>query len=129
MTTWGADPSPRGTCLTSPLLGSSRPSAPWPCAVYQTVPSGAGATSCGPAPSGTGKYCTVSAWADEAAKQPSMANAAIILMRASSDVGRDNTDMCCPCPVRNGITAGLQHLTGAAVDSRQVASGAGGFVM
>ena len=35
-----------------PVSGSSRPSAPVSCAVYQTVPSGAGATSCGCVPGG-----------------------------------------------------------------------------
>ena len=42
-----------------PVSGSSRPSAPVSCAVYQTVPSAAGATSCGCEPAGTGNSRTV----------------------------------------------------------------------
>src|SRR5262245_48661927 len=74
MTPCGAELSPSGICFATPVLGSRRPSAPTPCAVYQTVPSGAGATSCGPAPAGTGKYCTLSALDGDAAtaKQASM---------------------------------------------------------
>ncbi|HEX6028422.1 MAG TPA: hypothetical protein VFY64_05220 [Nitrososphaeraceae archaeon] len=34
------------------MAGSKRPNSPDPCAVYQTVPSGAGATSCGREPEG-----------------------------------------------------------------------------
>ena len=47
-----------------PVFGSSMPSAPCDCAVYQTVPSGAGATSCGCAPCGTSKVltCAAGAW-------------------------------------------------------------------
>ena len=41
--------------LACPVAGSNRPKAPCRWAVYQTVPSGAGATSCGPEPAGTGK--------------------------------------------------------------------------
>ena len=36
-----------------PVAGSSQPSSPDPCAVYQTPPSRAGATSCGRLPAGT----------------------------------------------------------------------------
>src|SRR5690242_8296131 len=53
MTPCGAEPGPSGICRVSPVLGSSWPNAPARCAVYQIVPSGAGATSCGPEPGGT----------------------------------------------------------------------------
>src|SRR5688572_21582231 len=54
MTPCGAEPSPSGISLTSPVSGSSRPNLPMCCAVYQTDPSGAGATSWGCEPAGTG---------------------------------------------------------------------------
>src|SRR5262245_34328887 len=53
MTPWGADPAPRRMCLVFPVTGSSRPRAPVACAVYQTNPSGEGATSWGCDPDGT----------------------------------------------------------------------------
>src|SRR5690606_32459334 len=55
MTPCGADPAPSGISRTSPDSGSSQPSVPlrWP--VYHTPPSAAGATSCGPLPTTTGK--------------------------------------------------------------------------
>src|SRR5688572_9747945 len=49
----GAEPSPSGTCRILPVFGSRMPSAPCRCAVYQMVPSGAGATSWTRAPSGS----------------------------------------------------------------------------
>src|SRR5438067_1074122 len=54
ITPCGAEPPPSLTCLVRPVDGSSQPSSPdrWP--VYQTPPSAAGATSCGPEPGGTG---------------------------------------------------------------------------
>ena len=55
ITPCGADPAPSGISSTSPVRGSSRPSSPVCCAVYQTRrPSRAGATSCGCEPAGTG---------------------------------------------------------------------------
>src|SRR5687767_2283800 len=59
MTPCGAEPWPSGISLTSPLRGSSQPSLPAPCAVYQTPPSDAGATSCGREPLGTAYACTL----------------------------------------------------------------------
>src|SRR5207249_10902772 len=50
MTPCGAEPGPSLTALVCPVLGSSQPSSPESCAVYQTPPSAAGATSCGPWP-------------------------------------------------------------------------------
>ncbi len=41
-------------CSVFPVFASSQPSSPEPCAVYQTPPSLAGATSCGLFPAGTG---------------------------------------------------------------------------
>src|SRR3954447_4569190 len=61
MTPCGAEPLPSGTCRTAPVAGSMTPSAPEPCAEYQILPSGAGATSWGPAPSGSWKTFTSSA--------------------------------------------------------------------
>ncbi len=54
MTPWGAAPAPSLTEVTAPVAGSSRPSSPMAWAVYQTDPSGAGATSWGREPAGTG---------------------------------------------------------------------------
>ena len=54
ITPCGADPLPSLTDLTVPVAGSSRPSSPMAWAVYQTDPSGAGATSWGREPAGTG---------------------------------------------------------------------------
>ena len=54
ITPWGLDPGPRGMWRVAPVAGSRRPSAPAFWAVYQTLPSGAGATSCGWEPAGTG---------------------------------------------------------------------------
>jgi hypothetical protein len=54
ITPCGADPAPSGISRTSPLAGSSQPRRPVACAVYQTPPSAAGATSCGWLPAGTG---------------------------------------------------------------------------
>src|SRR3954447_7833867 len=53
MTPCGADPWPSLISRIAPVAGSRRPSSPasWP--VYQTLPSGAGATSCGVVPRGT----------------------------------------------------------------------------
>src|SRR2546430_3071600 len=53
MTPWGAEPLPRATSSTRPVAGSRRPSLPVDCAVYQTLPSVATATSCGCDPAGT----------------------------------------------------------------------------
>ena len=61
ITPCGAAPAPRDICVVLPVFGSRMPIAPWLCAVYQTVPSGAGATSCGCAPCGTSKYLTSAA--------------------------------------------------------------------
>ncbi len=49
----GAELVPSLICFTAPVLGSSRPSAPCPCAVYQTMPSAETATSCGREPAVT----------------------------------------------------------------------------
>src|SRR5947207_14357873 len=57
MTPCGADLAPSLTALVTPNLGSSHPSSPESCAVYQTPPSRAGATSCGPWPLVTGYSC------------------------------------------------------------------------
>jgi hypothetical protein len=54
MTPCGLEPGPRPVCRVCPETGSSQPSSPEDCAVYQTPPSTAGATSCGPDPPGTG---------------------------------------------------------------------------
>jgi len=58
ITPCGAEPSPSAISSFLPVLGSRRPRKPlrWP--VYQTVPSGAGATSWGRDPGVTGKYET-----------------------------------------------------------------------
>ena len=61
ITPCGADPSPSLMWRVSPLAGSSRPNSPEPWAVYQTAPSGAGATSCGCEPAGTGYSCSTGA--------------------------------------------------------------------
>src|SRR6185437_13843921 len=63
ITPCGAEPAPSAICSTRPLATSSRPSAPCPCAVYQTGPPGfgSGATSCGRAPFGTSKVRTSAA--------------------------------------------------------------------
>src|SRR5688500_2515139 len=61
MTPCGAEPSPRATCRVRPVSGSSQPSSPDPCAVYQTPPSRAGATSWGLLPAGTRYSRTLSA--------------------------------------------------------------------
>jgi len=45
ITPWGLDPGPREMWRVDPVAGSSRPNAPAFWAVYQTLPSGAGATS------------------------------------------------------------------------------------
>ena len=60
MTPWGADPAPSGIVRTLPVAGSRWPSVPscWP--VYQTPPSGAGATSCGCEPATTSNSRTLS---------------------------------------------------------------------
>ena len=42
ITPCGAEPSPSGTCVVLPVAGSSRPSSPECCAVYQTRPVGRG---------------------------------------------------------------------------------------
>src|SRR4051812_41351104 len=59
ITPCGAEPLPSLIWRVSPVAGLSLPSSPLRCAVYQTVPSGAGATSCGPEPAGTAYSCTV----------------------------------------------------------------------
>src|SRR5687768_2993857 len=61
MTPCGAEPSPRGTWRTWPVFGSRIPSAPWRWAVYQILPSGAGATSWGREPAGSWKTLVVAA--------------------------------------------------------------------
>ncbi len=53
ITPCGAEPMPSAMCSVLPVFGSRRPSSPLRCAVYQTVPSGAGATSWGCEPFGT----------------------------------------------------------------------------
>src|SRR5207245_6805956 len=63
MTPCGREPAPRAICRVAPL-GSRRPSAPCACAVYQTPPSTAGATSCGCAPFGTAYRSMTSSLAD-----------------------------------------------------------------
>src|SRR2546428_4289857 len=57
ITPCGADPVPSSIAFVVPVLGSSQPSSPESCAVYQTPPSRAGATSCGPWPGGNGNSC------------------------------------------------------------------------
>src|SRR3954466_15862809 len=57
MTPWGAGLGPGLIAFSTPTLGSSQPSSPESCAVYQTPPSLAGATSCGPCPRVTGYSC------------------------------------------------------------------------
>jgi hypothetical protein len=54
ITPWGAEPSPSFTREMPPWAGSRRPSSPMAWAVYQTIPLGAGATSWGREPAGTG---------------------------------------------------------------------------
>src|ERR687898_3612746 len=83
MTPWGAEPAPSATCFVLPERGSSQPSRPEPCAVYQTPPSLAGATSCGCVPLGTANSRTrgwlaaeVAALADAAASSAAKATAA-----------------------------------------------------
>ncbi len=53
MTPWGAEPAPSAMRRIAPVAGSSQPSSPVCCPVYQTPPSAAGATSCGCDPAGT----------------------------------------------------------------------------
>src|SRR5215211_1307347 len=65
ITPWGAEPSPSSTSSTRPFSGSRCPSLPAFCAVYQTVPSDATATSCGCDPAGT-SYSRTAAGADVA---------------------------------------------------------------
>src|SRR5581483_4548518 len=93
MTPCGAERWPSalsGIQRDSPVIGSSQPSAPPACAVYQTPPSAAGATSCGPAPSGSGNSWVsrlAGAKADAAAAgetRPSSAVLAISAERISS---------------------------------------------
>src|SRR5206468_8044421 len=50
ITPCGADPVPSFVAFVAPVFGSSQPNSPESCAVYQTPPSRAGATSCGPWP-------------------------------------------------------------------------------
>src|SRR5204863_1476069 len=57
ITPCGAEPAPSLYAFVTPNLGSSHPSSPDSCAVYQTPPSRAGATSCGPWPRGTLNSC------------------------------------------------------------------------
>src|SRR6185312_893441 len=64
ITPCGAESPPSDICTVFFVFGSSSPSAPCDCAVYQTPPSGAGATSCGCAPEGTAKYRTSAARAE-----------------------------------------------------------------
>src|SRR4051794_1380842 len=63
MTPCGAEPWPSLISRIAPVAGSRRPSSPasWP--VYQTLPSGAGATSCGVVPRGT-RYSRTSTFTD-----------------------------------------------------------------
>ena len=68
ITPCGADPSPSGTSSVRPVSGSRRPNRPVACAVYQTVPSLAGATSWGWEPSGTGYSCSRTAASAAAAE-------------------------------------------------------------
>ena len=42
-----------------PVVGSNRPNSPNPCEVYQTLPSSAGATSCGREPGGMRNSCNI----------------------------------------------------------------------
>jgi hypothetical protein len=79
ITPCGADPAPSLIARTSPLAGSSQPSSPLPCAVYQTPPSAAGATSCGRDPAGSG-YVAIS-------KVGSAADAAGTALALGSRVG------------------------------------------
>src|SRR5262249_49640486 len=58
ITPCGAGPRPSRTTGDSPLPGSRRPRFPLCWAVNQTLPSGAGATSCGPEPRGTAYSCS-----------------------------------------------------------------------
>src|SRR2546425_1887916 len=64
MTPCGAEPGPSLIALVCPVLGSSQPSSPESCAVYQTPPSAAGATSCGPWPRVTGNSCSTNSAED-----------------------------------------------------------------
>src|SRR3989442_15277050 len=61
ITPCGADPAPSFTMRVAPVFGSRYPSSPVRCAVYQTPPSAAGATSCGPWPRPTGNSASLTA--------------------------------------------------------------------
>jgi len=59
MTPCGAEPLPSAMVWVLPVLGSNSPNSPDPCAVYQTDPFCAGATSCGAEPDGTRNSCRI----------------------------------------------------------------------
>src|SRR5918998_2939652 len=67
ITPCGAEPLPSSTWKVLPVAGSRLPSSPDAWAVYHTVPSGAGATSCGCEPAGTAYSCKVGSTATTSA--------------------------------------------------------------
>src|SRR5712692_5371534 len=75
ITPCGRDFSPSLMRRTCPVWGSSRPSSPERWATYQTPPSGAGATSCGCDPAGTGYSCIRGTDSSAAATVETMASA------------------------------------------------------
>src|SRR5688500_15116361 len=60
ITPCGDEPEPSAISRDLPVFGFSQPSSPEACAVYQTPPSRARATSCGCVPAGTGNSFTCS---------------------------------------------------------------------
>jgi hypothetical protein len=71
--TRAAPTPPERISVVFPVLGSSLPSLPVACAVYQTDPSGAGATSCGCVPGGTGYSRTRRATEEGPPERPPLA--------------------------------------------------------
>src|SRR5918994_2564983 len=86
ITPCGDDPAPSRTRRMLPVRGSSRPSSPVCCPVYQTEPSRAGATSCGCEPAGTGYSCSVSRSGAAATPTPLQAASATSMSVATVNV-------------------------------------------
>src|SRR3989442_13872585 len=91
ITPCGRDFSPSLIRWICPVAGSSRPSSPIRCAVYQTPPSGTGATSCGCDPAGTGYSCIRGTDSSAAATVEAMASAS-----AASPWTRSLIKVACP---------------------------------
>src|SRR2546422_9239410 len=83
MTPCGAEPGPSLIALVCPVLGSSQPSSPESCAVYQTPPSAAGATSCGPWPRGSANSVSTKSAEDGVAEGAALAEGVRVALGAS----------------------------------------------